>query len=157
MNPTPLMLNSEPIHYEHEWKYLGCLVQSGKRFSFSCKNDLATFRRSVNSIIRAVRRPSEQVLLQLLYSVSIPILTYAADVKQFSYAEMYACHVAINNAIRLIFQFNRWESIRSLRTQFGYNDLYTLFALKRRNFFLNLPQIGNEIVLHLKNVVTGTK
>ena len=86
-----------------------------------------------------MRWPSEQVLLQLLYIVSIPILSYAADVKQFSYAEMYACHVAINNAICLIFQFNRWESIRSLRTQFGYNDLYStmICTMRRMVMYIN--------------------
>ena len=154
MNPSPLILNDEPIHYVHDWKYLGCLVQSGKSFSFSSKNDLCTFRRSANSILRSVKRPNEQVLLRLLYSISIPILTYAADVKRFSWAEMQECHVALNDAIRLIFQYNRWESIRHLRMQFGYHDLFTLFALKRKRFFSNLPRIGNATILSLLYVVT---
>ena len=102
-NRTPLILNGETIEYVEEWKYLGYLVVSGKRFAYSCKLSLSTFRRSVNSIVTAVRKPSEQVSMKLLYTFSIPILTYASEVKHFSCSEMYDCHVAVNDAIRRIF------------------------------------------------------
>ena len=35
MNPIPLLLNNQPIKYVFEWKYLGCLINSGKQFSVS--------------------------------------------------------------------------------------------------------------------------
>ena len=153
-NRSPLILNGETIEYVREWKYLGCLVVSGKRFSYSCKLDLSTFRRSVNSIVTAVRKPSEQVAMKLLYSFSIPILTYASEVKHFSCSDMYDCHVAVNDAIRRIFLFNRWESIRSLRKCFGYHDLYTLFAIRRRSFLSKLPRIENSIIASLINFIS---
>ena len=154
MNPTPLILNAEPIEYVQECKYHGCLIESGKRFSYSCKLDLSSFRRSVNSIVRAIRKPSDEVTLRLLYTFSIPILTYASEVKQFSYAEMHACNTAVNDAIRLIFQYNRWESIRFLREQFGYSDLYTLFAKRKKAFTAKIPHMGNQLVLSLSKIVS---
>ena len=103
----------------------------------------------MNSIVTAVRKPSEQVSMKLLYSFSIPILTYASEVKWFSYSDMYDCHVAVNDSIRKIFKYNRWESIRSLRTQFGFHDLYTLFAMRRKSFLAKLPQMGNTTIASL--------
>ena len=153
LSPTPLFLNNEPIECVREWKYLGCLVVSGREFSYSCRLDLSSFRRSVNSIVTAARKPSEQVSLKLLYSFSIPILTYASEVKSFTCSEMYECHVAVNNAIRRIFMYNRWESIRSLRIQFGYRDLYTIFAIRKRAFLAKLPHIGNTTIAYLLDLI----
>ena len=149
LTPAPLVLNNEPIECEREWKYLGCLVVSGKEFAYSCRLDLSSFCRSVNLIVTAVRKPSEQVSMRLLYSFSIPILTYASEVKSFSCSEMYDCHVAVNDSIRRIFLYNRWESIRSLRMQFGYRDLNTLFAIRKRAFLAKLPHMGNATITSL--------
>ena len=154
MNPSPLVLNGEAVEYVQECKYLGCLVVSGKRFSYSSILDLSSFRTSVNYIVRAVRKPSNEVTLRLLYSFSIPILTYAAEVKQFSYSEMHACNTAVNDAIRLTFGYNRWESIRFLREQFGYPDLYSLFAMRKRAFLSKIPYMGNKLVMSLFQIVS---
>ena len=150
---APLMLKDEPIQYVKEWKYLGCLLVSGKVFSYSCRNDLKSFRCSVNSIISAISKPSEQVSMMLLYQFSVPILTYASEVKTFSHSEMLSCQVAINDAIRRVFKYNRWESIRTLRSSFGYHDLYTLFALRKRSFLAKLPLMGNRVVSLLHDLV----
>ena len=148
LNPS-LLLNGQSIEYVSEWKYLGCLISSGKEFSFSCKSDLRAFRRSANSILSSLRKPNEQVLMKLLYSFSVPILTYASEIKTFSYSDMHDCSVALNNAIRRIFSYNRWESIRTLRQQFGYHDLTTTFALRKRKFLSKIPLMQNQTVLAL--------
>ena len=153
LNPIQLTVNNEPIEYISEWKYLGCLINGGKEFSFSPRRELATFRCSVNSFVSSVRKPSEQVLMKLLYSFSIPILTYASEVKRFSCTDMHDCHVAVNDAIRRIFSYNRWESIRSLRSLFGYQDLYTIFAIRRKSFLSKLPSMGNQTVASLYRIV----
>ena len=110
LKPLPLVLNGQPVEYVSEWTYLGCLVQTDKHFRFSCKNDLRSFRSSANSILSAVKKPSEQIFMQLLYSICVPILTYATEIKEFSCADMLECHVALNDAIRRVFGYNRWES-----------------------------------------------
>ena len=52
----------------------------------------------------------------MLYSFSIPILTYASEVKRYLCSDMRDCHIAVNDTIQRVFKFNRWESIRSLRS-----------------------------------------
>ena len=106
ITPAPLYLNSHTVEYVREWNDLGCLIAAGKELSFLCRNDLSAFRRSANSIVSSVKKPNEQVLMMLLYTFSVPILTYACDVKQFSCSEMQACQVALNDAIRRIFSFH---------------------------------------------------
>ena len=62
----PLYLNNEPVNFVTEWKYLGCLITSGKQLSFSSKNDLRSFRCSANFILTAVKKPDERTLMHLL-------------------------------------------------------------------------------------------
>ena len=154
LNPANLLLNGEIIQYVSELRYLGCLIMAGKEFTYSCRTDLASFRRLANSILSASVKPNEQVSLRLLYSLSVPILTYASEVKRFSYADMHDCNVALNDAIRRIFSYNRWESIRILRQQFGYRDLYTTFASRRRNFLFNFPALRNHVITALSRAVS---
>ena len=156
LKPVPLMLNNESIEFVQEWKYLGCHVVGGKEFGFSSRQDLSKFRNSANALLSAVRRPSEQVQMMLLYSFSVPILTYASEVKTFSYSDMYDCHVAMNDAIRKIFRYNRWESIRSLRSLSGYRDIFTLFAIRRRSFLARLPHMGNVTVSRLLRFISSS-
>ena len=139
----PLYLNDEPIHFVTEWKYLGCLITSGKQLAFSAHNDLRSFRCSANSILSTVKKPGEPTQMHLLYSFSVPILTYAAEVKCLSYNDMHKCAVALNDAIRRIFSFNRWESIRSLRLTLGYDDLFTIFARRRNKFTSQIRSLNN--------------
>ena len=89
----------------------------------------------------------------LLYTFSIPILTYASEVKEFTCAEMYNCHVAVNDSIRRIFMYNRWESIRTLRLQFGYLDLYSIFANRKRNFQGKLLHMNNHTIASLSQII----
>ena len=118
---------------------------------FSCRTDISAFRCSANSIVTSIKKPNERVLMKLLYSFSVPILTYACEVKRFSYSDMRDCHVAINDAIRRIFSFNRWESIRHLRESFGYRDLYTIFSLRERCFMNQIRTLNNHILRSILN------
>ena len=149
LHPINLSLYHDTIQYVNEWRYLGCLVKSGKEFSLSSKSDIAAFRRSANSVLSALDKMNEQISMKMLYSFSVPILTNAAEIKQFSYSDMNECNVALNDSIRRIFSYHRWESIQSLRQQLGYQDLYTIFATRRRNFFNNFRYLRNHSILTL--------
>ena len=87
--------------------------------------------------------------MKLLYSVCIPIITYASDVITFPYKDMHSLHVAVNDAIRRIFSYQRWESIKTLRESFGYLSVTDLFAKRKRTFENRLPQIGNSVLSFL--------
>ena len=141
-----LFINDQQIEFVSEWKYLGATLTAAKSLSFSPKRDLSNFYSSFNSIHNSHTRPSELVLMSLLYSNCVPCLTYAADVKNLPASDMSKCNSALNNAIRRIFGFNQWESIRTLRSQFGYPDIYTIFEKRRLSFYTQLENSSNGVL-----------
>ena len=147
--PKNNFLHGEPILFVNEWKYLGLIISKGKCFSILPTNDLRNFYASFNSLYNAHTRPSETVLMHLLYTTCIPNLTYAADIKEFSSSDMSRCNTAVNDAIRKIYGFNRWESIRDFRIGLGYPDLYSLFNQRRSSFTAKLPTLNNHVLSHL--------
>ena len=142
----PVTINGKPIDYIESIKYLGVLITSSKGFAFSATNDLRNFYRSSNSILNALHKPSEPVLMHLLYTNCVPTLTFACSVKVFSAKEMQDCTTALNNAIRRIFTFHRWESVRSLREAFDYKSVTDIFSEMSRKFLLSLPTHSNSII-----------
>ena len=146
-----LKLNDECIEYVSHWTYLGATVVSGTKFSLSCKKEISAFYRSFNSLLSVVRKPNELVLMRLLYSNCVPCLTYAAEVKDLTSRELNDCNVALNNAIRRIFSFNRWESTRFLRQQLGYPNVTEIFSAQRNRFVKGCQKINspNEVVRQL--------
>ena len=145
----PLLLNHKELEFVTEWKYLGITIISGSQFNCSARRLLSTFYRSSNSILNVVKKPSENVMMKLLYSIAVPNLTYASDVVVFSSADMTKLHVATNDAIRKNFTFNRWESVTTLRRNFGYLSITEIFAKRKRSFESNFPSIGNPLICSL--------
>ena len=117
--------------------------------SFSSEKDLRSFYRASNSILNVLNKPPEQISLKLLYTNCVSIFTYGSEVKEFNCSEMNDCNVAVNDAIRKIFMFNRWESTRELRKSFGYTNLYELFPHARNHFLAKLPYSNNAEIRHL--------
>ena len=153
-NLCQITLNGNVIQYVEEVTYLGTTIINNKGFAFSPSTDLSKFYRASNSILRATTKPSEEVLLQLLYSCCIPILSYASAVKDFSSLQLQNCSTAVNDALRLIFGYNRWESVRTLRESFGYKSLVELFQRAKNKFDSSLCSHHNPIISHLaRNLV----
>ena len=146
---SSITLNDSPLEFVSEWKYLGVLLKSDSRFNCSAKKCRTAFFRSSNSILNVLNRPSETVLMKLLYNVCVPVITYACDVVSFHYKEMESLHVAVNDAIRKIFSYNRWESIKTLRESLGYHSVTEIFAYRRRSFESKLSHIGNSALSFL--------
>ena len=94
-------------------------------------------------------RPKEHVLLQLLYSNCIPKLSYGAAVKDMTVAEMHQMNVSVNNVIRKIFGFRRWESIRFLREFYNHDSIEVIFAKARRRFGFSLATHSNNTLRFL--------
>ena len=131
---SPLLLNDQKIEFVSSWKYLGCTVVSGTKLSFSTTAELGAFYASSNSILRSLKKPNELVLMNLLFSNCVANLTYCSEVKELSSNDMNKCNVALNDAIRRIFTFHRWESTRLLRQQLGFPNIYEIFDSRKRRF-----------------------
>ena len=76
----------------------------------------------------------------------------------YSYKEMQSLHVAVNDAIRKIFSYNRWESIKTLRESLGYFSVTEIFAHRKCCFESKLSHIGNSVLsfLHKLKYLTLT-
>ena len=116
---------------------------------FSNSSNLSKFYRASNSLLRAVKWLSEEVMMHLIYSCCIPILSYASPVKDYPSRQMQECSTAINDALRLLFGFNRWESVRSLREQFRYKSLIEIFHVSKNKFEASLLTHRNIVIRHL--------
>ena len=90
--------------------------------------------------------------MKLLYSVCVPIITYACEVVVFPPKEMESLHIAVNDAIRKIFAYNRWESIKTLRESFGYRSVTEIFTQRKKSFENQLPCIGNATLSFLSRL-----
>ena len=146
---SPILLNGSKVEYTDTITYLGASIVSKKGITFSSSNDLTKFYRASNSILRANNKPSEEVLMQLLYSCCIPILSYASAVKDYPSREMQNCCTATNDAFRFVFGYNRWESVRTLRESLGYLSLIEIFHRSKRKFDASLPKHRNPIIAHI--------
>ena len=148
-NCSRITMNGIAIDYVTSVKYLGVTICSRPSFAFDASNDLKTFYRAANSILNVLRKPDDCILLHLLYSNCVPTLTYACAVKMYSSREMQDCNTALNNAIRKIFTYNRWESIRTLRESFGYMSLTEIFHTASMKFLGSLPNHSNMLIREL--------
>ena len=148
----PLLLSDAELEYVHEYKYLGVVLNSGKGLCFSATSSLRSFHRAANSVLRGRVKPNQHVLMKLLYSNCVPILTYACAVKEYSASDMRRCHIALNNAIRTIFSFAVWQSIRHIRISHGFKCIYELFERARCKFISTASCSSNIIIARLASL-----
>ena len=147
-----IFLNGTPIASVTEYKYLGVHVTAGKDFSTSVRKPLSAFLCSANTILNVLRKPSETILMRLLFTNCVPILTYACEIKALNGREMMSYDVALNDCIRKIFSYNRWESVRSLRKEFGYDSVSELFTKRTASFYRAIKLTGNPVLKHLSSI-----
>ena len=147
-----LSLHGQEIEYVTTCKYLGFHIVSNTEFKVSVNEDLRGFFGSVNSILSSTRKPRENVLMQLLYSNCVPKLTYGAAVKDLNAHEKQQYNVAINNAIRRIFGFRLWQSIRQIREFYGYHSIEMMFANAKTRFHRKLPDHCNSVLRFLSSL-----
>ena len=146
-----LNLGGQDIKFVSSCKYLGFHIISGKHFKFSVHEDLCSFFGSVNSVLTCLSQPRENVQLQLLYTNCVPRLTYGAAVKEPTASEKHQLNVALNNAVRKIFGFRRWESIRYLREFYNYDSIEIMFAKAKRRFETSLANHENRVLRLISN------
>ena len=131
--PICLRIKGCSIDYVKEWDYLGAKLTAVDRKTgwIYFASTPGKFYAKSNSILRANMNLDKPVLMHLLYTNCVSSLTFAAEVKQLTANDMRALNTAVNDSIRRIFSFNRWESVRTLRMNYGYDSLYELFEKRK--------------------------
>ena len=150
-----IVIDGKTVDVVDEWKYLGVTVMAGPKISFSHKPALASFYRSANSVLTSLRRPNELVLMNLLYTNCVPCLSYAAEVVEYRGSDMNSLNVALNDAIRRIYSYNRWESTRSLRQHLGFPNISEIFHARKNSFLAKNVVIRNEVIRTLTSFVSS--
>ena len=148
----PSQLNGAKINFVRQMKYLGMTIVSNPAFSFTAEPDLRSFYRASNSVLNVLTKPNEAVQMQLLFTNCVPTLSYGCSIKDYSSREMSDCNTAVNNAIRRIFSYNKWESTRSLRENFGYPSLYETFSKAKDKFRLSIANHSNTVLSFLSTI-----
>ena len=146
----PLNMYEENLECVEKYKYLGVDVVAGSKIGFSSIRSLIKFRSSANTVLNVHNKPSEPILMKLLYSVCVPNLTYACEAVSYSSKEIESLNVALNDSVRRIFDFNRWESVRYLRSTFGYPSITEIFYSRREMFHFRLPFTKNQTLISLQ-------
>ena len=108
------------------------------------------FRCSVNTVLSVRQRSSEQVLMKLLYAICVPTLTYACDAFSYSNKQLNSMNIALNDSIRRVFTYNRWESVTYLRLVFGYPSLVEIFHQRTQRFLKLNPRTRNPTLVAIK-------
>ena len=148
-----LHIGTASIEYVKSYRYLGFRIVSDVKFRFSSTECLRGFFGAVNSVLTITSKPRENMLMQLLYSNCVPKLTYGSAVRDLNSAEKQKYNVAVNNAVRRIFGFRYWQSIRQLREFYGYDSIEIMFAKSRKKFMDSLKYHRNSILRFLSSVV----
>ena len=151
----PLKINGSNIDIVDQIKYLGALIVASPSFCYSHEEDLRSFYRAANSVLNRLQTPDESIQMRLLYTHCVPCFTYAAGTKDYSSRHMTDCTTALNDAIRKIFTFQRWESVRALREGFGYKSLVEIFARANNKFLNSLPSHYNCTISRLHTFNTN--
>ena len=92
---------------------------------------------------------SEIVSMKLLYTMCVPNLTYACEALNYTVAQFQPLNVAINDSLRKIFGYNRWESVCYLRQLLGYPSLTDIFHSRLQKFKNWMPFFGNTTLTFL--------
>ena len=145
----PIFLDGSKIDYVSEIKYLGTTIVSSPTFAYSSGPDLRSFYRSANSILNVRNKPNVLIQMHLLFNNCIPTLSFACAVKEFPAREMLNCNTAVNDAIRKIFSYERWESVRLLRKSCGFKSITEIFAEAKKKFQDYLPHHRNPVINQL--------
>ena len=80
-------------------------------------------------------------MMKLFFTNCVSILSYRLKVKELLARDMRSLHVAMNDGLRKIFGWNRWESVRELRSSFGYSDIFTMAEKRKRKFFSTIKEL----------------
>ena len=115
------------------------------------KSEVVTYLANLSEDFKK-HQSLEEILLHLLYTNCFPILTYACAVKEYPARQMHDCNTAVNDALRMIFGYNRWQSVKTLRESFGYKSLTELFHAAKQKFHASLSSHQNSVIKHIARI-----
>ena len=108
------------------------------------------FAQFFDALSTLFKRSSEHVLMKFLYAIRVPTLTYACDAFPYSNKQLNSMNIALNDSIRRVFTYNRWESVTYLRLVFGFPSLVEIFHQRTQRFLKLIPRTRNPTLVAIK-------
>src|SRR3989442_140361 len=138
-----LTLGNVQLPWADKIEYLGVTILRAMSFQI----DLTTIRRKfftpTNSILSKCTYTSDFVKVYLLESHCLPILLYATERLNLPKLQLSELNSWWNSVYRKIFNYNKWESVKSLISFSGRLDLHHIVNLRTLNFIIKMNQSSN--------------
>ena len=84
--------------------------------------------------------------LSLIESYCVSLLTYAGNAVLYNNKQLSDLNVCLNTVYRMIFGFNRWESVKSFICGMGRLNFHYLYRLCKCKFFHHIINSNNAIL-----------
>ena len=140
-------INDTAIPWVDTWKYLGVTLKSGVRFDCCVKEKVASFYRSINSILRIEGQADELVKLRLLEAHCLPILTYAIEtIHVCNREDRRQLRVAYNSIFRHLFSYSYNESVSTLQHALKRPTWEELCEKRRSNFLRKCATTDSTLI-----------
>ena len=121
-------------------KYLGVHKVGGKNLSFNA---------AFNNICSHTKPLEEVVQLTLHESYCLPLLTYAAGAVSYNQRQVHDLNVCWNTVYRIVFNFNRWESVKSFINGLGKLSVQYILKVRAVKFYYHLLHVANSVLNEL--------
>ena len=151
-------LDMDIIYWTVSVKYLGVHIGGGKNLFFDIHRP--TPRRSFyavyNNILSHAETLKEPVQLALFESYCLSLFTFAAGAVTYN-RHVHDLNVCWNTmSRRTLFNFNRWESVKSFTNGLGKLSLRYILRLCKVKFYFHLSLLysTNRLLLHLLCYIT---
>ena len=127
---TEMVIGRDKIEWVSECIYLGVRILSGKQFCNNVEECRRKFCGSVNAVIQYKNQLSEECIMNIIEKQCVPVLLYGCATWCISKEMIRQINVTFNNAIRRVFNYNQWESVKDIVHGFGMVpvDLYLIRA-----------------------------
>ena len=102
-----------------------------------------------NSMNAHAKSLNELVQLSLHESYCLPLLTYASAALSLSVKQTKDLNVCWNTVYRMVFKFNRWESVKGFINGLGRLNLIYLLNVFRVKFYDHLRLTSNLVLYDL--------
>ena len=146
---TPMLLDNSHIPWLDSISYLGVHLVGNKRLTFCIGHTKRSFYAAFNSIRSHAKSLDQITQLSLVESYCLPLLTYAIGAVSFNQRQLQELNVCWNTAFRVIFGFNRWESVKCFIHGLGRLNLIHIMKLLKTRFLFHLLRVNNMVLKKL--------
>jgi hypothetical protein len=145
----PMLLQGHRIEWVNSIEYLGTHIVSGNKITWDIQLPKRHFYAACNAIIAHAKTLDELLHLTLQESYSLPILTYAIGALSLSAQQLNELNVCWNSIYRIIFHFNKWESVKGFIHGLGRLNFMYIFYVCRSKFYHHLLNVRNPVLINL--------